>query len=382
MRNKLILTLLGALLCLFAANGATVRSGMVKGDAFEFAIAVDKLPAGSYVQFAVALENVGNKAPRHYKAEVFDGGEWVSDNSCDFVTVDSKVKHPSVFSHVFRLQNEVRDSLRFRCRVSSGKAVDGSALDASEPENQVALKAGHYIPWRITPLGTAEPEKHSRVLVVGNSFTYYFGTPILLQQIAFSQGLDLDLRISLKGGQSFRQHCGREMTGRVIDEGGFDYAFIQGQSQEPARYAADPERYRDVREAFTELYFRVIRNSPRCNVYIETTWGYPALDNGGFASLEEFDRLLIEGSSQIAAASASKRLPVGDAFTIARPQVELLHKDDKHPGLAGVYLKACVICLTLTGKPFSGDVPSCGLPEETASYLRSVAEKVVLHIAP
>lgn len=378
MRNKHLYLLLAACLCFFGSHAATVRSGMVKGDAFRFAIAAEGMPAGSYVQFEVTIENAGDKAPRHYRAEVFDGGSWVTEPGCDFVTVESGVKHPSVFSHIFRLKNPVCDSLRFRCVVSSTKAVDGSTLSASDPDNKVALKGGHYIPWRIIPLGTREPERTARILMIGNSFTYYYGVPALLQEISFSQGLSLDMRISLKGGQSFRQHCGREMTGRMCDEGNFEYAFIQGQSQEPARYASDPEKFRDVREAYTELCFRVLRNSPRCRIFVETTWGYPALENGGFGTLENFDRKLIEGSSMLAAATGTERLPVGDAFTAARSKARLLFKDDKHQALAGSYLKACVIYLTLSRRPFEGEVPACGLPDETAAALRSVAEETVL----
>ena len=378
MRSKHLLLLLAACLCFFGSRAAVVRSGMVKGDAFEFAQAAPGMPAGSYVQFEVTIENLGDKAPRHYRAEVFDGGQWVSDTGCDFVTVESGVKHPSVFSHIFKLKNEVGDSLRVRCVVSSSKAVDGSTLSATEPENKTGLKGGHYVAWRIVPLGTREPDRTARILIIGNSFTYYHGVPAILQEVAFSQGLALDMRISLKGGQSFRQHCGREMTGRMCDEGDFEYAFIQGQSQEPARLAADPEKYRDVREAYTELCFRVLRHSPRCRIFVETTWGYPGVSNGGFASLEEFDSRLIEGSSLLAAATGTERLPVGDAFTAARDKAQLLHKDDKHQSLAGSYLKACVTYLTIARRPFEGDVPSCGLPEETAATLRSVAEKTVL----
>jgi hypothetical protein len=378
MRSKHLFLLLAACLCFFGSRAAVVRSGMVKGDAFEFARAAEGLPAGSYVQFRVTIENTGEKAPRHYRVEVFDGGEWVSDTGCDIVTIEPGVKHPTVFSHVFKLKHAVSDSLRFRCVVSSSKAVDGSTLDATDPENVTGHKGGHYTPWSITPLGTREPDRTAKILVIGNSFTYYYSAPVLLQQIAFSQGLLLREWISLKGGQSFRQHSALEMTGRMCDEGGFEYAFIQGQSQEPARYAADPEQYRDVREAYTELCFRVLRNSPGCRIFVETTWGYPGVSNGGFASLEEFDQRLIEGSSKLAAATGTERMPVGDAFTAARDKVSLLHKDDKHPGLAGAYLKACVAYLTMARRPFEGDVPSCGLPEETAAVLRSVAEKTVL----
>ena len=63
---------------------------------------------------------------------------------------------------------------------------------------------------------------------------------------------------------------------------------------------------------------------------------------------------------------------------VAALDVNLLADDDKHPSLAGAYLKACVTYLVLSGRRFKGSVPSCGLAEEDAKSLRSIAESVVL----
>ena len=361
------------------------KQGFTEGDAYVFSRPVGTLPAGTFVQFGVTLENSGEKAPMHYLVEFYDGGNWVADPdfvyddglaSCSFTTVSSSVKHPSVYMAVYRLRNAVSDTLKVRCRVCSKYAADGSLLDAGEAENVSALRTRKYVGACLRPLGTEQPRKTYSVLLVGNSFTYYFGEPFMLQEIAFSQSVQLNIRASLKGGQTFRQHCGLEMTKRTIGQGAYDFAFLQGQSQEPARYAADCCANSDVEASFVELCKLVRASSPDCNVFVENTWGYPAKDNGGFASLEEFDRLLEDGSRQLARAGLAGRTRVGQAYVEARERVQLLDTDDKHPGLAGAYLKACVTYLTITGKPFSGAVANCGLPEEEAAYLRSVAEKL------
>lgn len=366
---------------------AVERSGLKEGDAIEFAVPVDRLPKGTWVEFGVSLECKGDKAPLHYMVEYYDGGQWVSDPSriyndglsdCSFYTVTSSVRHPSVYLGTYCLRNEVRDTLKARCRVCSSYAVDRTPLDASADGNKVYLRHKKSMGAFLKPLGTVRPSRTKEVLLIGNSFTYYYGEPFILEEIAMSQGLRLNLSISLKGGQSYRQHCGLDLTRYNCTRGRYDYAFIQGQSQEPAQLAADPAGKKDVCDAYCELCSLIRSVSPRARIYVENTWGYPGASNGGFASLEEFDRLLDEGTTMLAAAAGSRKSLVGQAFTASRERYQLLDTDTKHPGLAGAYLKACVVYLTISGKAFRGDVPCCGLPEEEAAYLRAQAEKVVL----
>ena len=73
--------------------------------------------------------------------------------------------------------------------------------------------------------------------------------------------------------------------------------------------------------------------------------------------------------------------PIGQAFAkvrTERPDITLLYTDDKHPAVNGAYLKSCVNCLVLTGKPFGDDAANCDTDAATAAYLRKAAESVVL----
>ncbi|MBO4671290.1 MAG: hypothetical protein J5640_05550 [Bacteroidales bacterium] len=363
------------------------RQGFVEGDAFVFSRPVDKLPAGTWVEFGVTLENAGDKAPLHYMVEFYDGGKWVSDpdfirndglSDYSFYTVTSTVRHPSVFLATYRFRSVVRDTLKVRCRVCSSYAVDRSTLDAADPENLVGIKKKSYVGAYLQPLGRRCPAHTKDVLLVGNSFTYYHGEPFILEEIAFSQGWRLNIGASLKGGQTYRQHCGLQMTLHTCTMGRYDYAFIQGQSQEPAQYAADPAGKKDVLDSYMQLCGYIREISPRAKIYVENTWGYPAISNGGFESLEEFDCKLDEGTTLLASAAGTAKSLVGQVFTAARDEFKLLDKDDKHQSLAGSYLKACVTYLTISGRRFKGEVPSCGLPEADAARLREIAEQTVL----
>ncbi len=360
---------------------AVLRQGMVEGDALTFSLPVGTLRKGTYVQFGISLENAGDKAPFSYTVEFFEGGRWTSDPGSTFTTVTSKVRHPSVFLTVHRLAEAVSDTLKVRCRVNSPLAVDGTKLSKDEPDNLTGLKPRSYVGAYLNPLGTRKPKSTKTLLLIGNSFTYYYGEPFMLQEIAFFQGLQLNVAASLKGGQTFRQQCGLQMTQETISRGGYQYAILQGQSQEPAQFASDRAAKRDVLLSYLELCAMVRDYSPGCHIYIENTWGYDGVNAGGFDTVERFLSLLEEGSSALANAAATDRTPVGQAFAAARAaglDVNLLADDDKHPSLAGAYLKACVTYLVLSGRRFKGSVPSCGLAEEDAKSLRSIAESVVL----
>ena len=372
----------GSGLWLIDKKNEVTFQGLTGWSTITFSLPVqEELPAGSYVQFCVCLENKGAKAPQDYIVEINEGDAWRTEAGCTFETVDSKVKHPSTFLHIFKLQKAVSDTLFVRCRVNSPLTTGGERLQRTEPENEVALKCRGYVGARLTSLGNTEPAEEKNLLLIGNSFTYYFGEPIILQEIAFSQGLRLNITASLKGGQSFRQHCGLRMTSLSIKKSVYDYAIIQGQSQEPARWAADRKTNADVKAAFGELCDKIRLCSPDCKIYIEKTWSYPGADNGGFATEDKFFNLLEKGSKKLARGAKTSRTLVGDAFRMARrecPSIDILDKDSKHQALAGSYLKACVTYLTFSGKPFEGEVPSCCLPDEEAAALRDIAEYIVL----
>ncbi|MBR4826765.1 MAG: hypothetical protein IKZ91_02640, partial [Bacteroidales bacterium] len=274
--------------------------GLTEGSAITFSVPVDKLAAGTYVQFGVTLENGGPQAPRHYIVEAQEGAEWVrvgepfTDGRSDysFVAAKSEDLHPSTYLTVFPLRKPVRDSLRVRCRVCSQYATDGSTLSAAADGNTVHLMARCYVAGRLNPLGRHLPVAHKSVLLIGNSFTYFYGVPFMLQEIAWSQGMWLNISTSLKGGQTLRQHCGLELSLRACSSHPYDFAFIQGQSQEPAQYASDLVGGRDVKAALCQLCDNIRGVSPDCSIYVEQTWAYPAGDCGGFGSLERFDGLL------------------------------------------------------------------------------------------
>ena len=228
------------------------------------------------------------------------------------------------------------------------------------------------------PEGPAGPGQ-VRILCIGNSFTYVHGTDLMLQQIASSQGLEFVIGKYLAGGYTFGRHLENEESRQAVAFGGYDYAFLQDQSANPARYSRDKDK--TVLEDFKALKRNVLAASPGCKVFLERTWSYGGFEAGGFGTKESLEYHLVRGARKMGRKGHAKVSPIGDAFEAAlaaRPDLKLLGPDDHHQSLEGAYLKACVNYLLIVGKPFSGEPDCCGVDPEVAAFLRSVAEKTVL----
>lgn len=218
-----------------------------------------------------------------------------------------------------------------------------------------------------------------RVLCIGNSFTYVHGTDVMLRQIAESQGVSIQIGKYLSGGYTFGRHLQNEDSRKVVEAGDYDFAFLQDQSSNPARYARDKDV--QVYEDFKALKEYVKAFSPGCKVFLERTWGYSGDNVQGFGTQENLDRYLAKGTAKMARKARTKVSPIGKAFDKAwklRPEVKLLGDDNHHQSLEGAYLKACVNYLLITRKRFTGEPACCGVDPGTAAFLRSVAEKTVL----
>ena len=228
------------------------------------------------------------------------------------------------------------------------------------------------------PLDSKTPGE-IRVLCIGNSFTYVHDTDKLLQQIAASQGLTIDIGKNLVGGYTFRKHLENEKSIEAVDFGGYDYAFLQDQSANPARYSRD--RDKTVLKDLKTLKRNVKAHSPKCKVILERTWTYGGAGFGGFDSEEDLEYHLARGAAKMARRAGTGLSPIGAAFKDAEslmPSIKLLGPDNHHQSLEGAYLKACVNYLIISKKPFTGNPDCCGVDPETAAFLRSVAEKNVL----
>lgn len=78
-----------------------------------------------------------------------------------------------------------------------------------------------------------QESKKKRVLFVGNSFTYMWNMPQMVEAMAIAEGVDLSTAQSTVGGSNFKQHWKREKntkTQDLLENQRWDYVVLQGYS--------------------------------------------------------------------------------------------------------------------------------------------------------
>ena len=364
----------------YEIDGDRAVAGPFKaGSYYLFEVPSDKLPAGSFVDFNATI-TIDDGAPMDWVLEVEDGGKWREGKTfrCYGPARGSAYRHTSLYQ-TFRLEEGVEDMIRFRVRALEGYVRPSKG---AEKEGGAMFVSGSYLGALINDFGTEAPKDTLKVLCIGNSFTYYCGTPAMLKEIAWSEGHFVDISASLKGGWTMAKHLSLETTDDMIAEGGWDYMFLQDQSLVPAKVGRDPKGMAQQIREMEAVAVKVRTLSPECKAVVENTWAYWKYDFGSFKSLDDFDKNGKKGARILAKAVGNAEVsPIGQAFRIVRaerPDINLYHTDKHHQSVLGSYLKSCVNYLVLYGQPFGDSVSDCLLDPETAAYLRSVAERVVL----
>lgn len=387
--------------CKVVGNNPNV-STMVEGDYWLYTFDAD-LAAGSVVAFNATMAG-DKKAPKYFIVEYLDGGEWKCTEE-DLLTAseDASVKYtyklsgevstgsPDTYQYTTvmqtcRFENAVDGQLKIRCRAVGDMTCDGSRQDINAKSNSAcSLPDFGFTASDVQLYADVTPVETKKVLILGNSFHYYFNPMFMLREIAWAEGVDLKVAAHVKGSQSFEKHLQLSNSLEAIKQGGYDYAIIQDQSKNPARLADDPAGYAKVRENCVKLAEMIRQYSPDCDVILDLTWAYPNSDNtyGGYGSYENFDKLLYDGVMEMALAADCRIAPVGMAFAQSRKEHSgwslYFSGDGLHPTRTSAYLEACVEYVTMFGKEFNGPAVNCNVASDRATYMRNLAESIVFN---
>lgn len=369
-----------------------VAANFVEGDGFEFVYPSISLSAGTTVDFMATFFAPSADAPKYWIFEYFENGGWKQvENTLRTATENPSIRYSfyvkyfssSQYTSVhesFQLSDKFSGDLRMRCRVVGNYTNSGSTLSASSTA-YIGL-VNHA--WRSCFIDIYEgaPVKDTKnILILGNSFTYYYSSNYIFKEIARSQGHEVNLNAFIKGGQYFSNHTALEMAQEEIKVGAYDYAILQDQSGQHARYFSDPEANASVLSDTKKLLEQIKAKSPAVKPMIENTWAFQgSASYEGYGSEEKFFEALNGGALLVTDATDTWMSPIAEAFRQAEAAgvTDLFHTDSKHPNLNGAYLKACVNYLMIYGEAFDSHVPDCQISASTAKKLRDIAENVVL----
>ncbi len=362
-----------------AKNGPGVK-GLKKDDYILFCVPMEDLPAGTDVDFMATLNAGEYNAPKDWIFEYLDNEEWKPAGEEFKITYKSNENHTSILRSFTTSEDIQQDTLKMRCRVTTNLNGKGVKLPAEGSTASI-----YFVPvdfqscWILTyPADRFPAAKDSyNILALGNSFSFYKAPVWMLKEIARSQGHQMDLRMNVKGGQTFAQHMNLEFSRTAVEKGGYDYAILQDQSQQHSKYYQSQSA--SILAGTKDLMKYITENSPGCKVILENTWSYSTSDYSGFGSFEAFDNALSEGGKMLAEATGAILSPIWAGFAKGREAgYDMYHTDLKHQGEYGAYVKACINYLVLYGTPFDANVSDCNLPPKVAANLRKFAEEIVL----
>ncbi len=233
----------------------------------------------------------------------------------------------------------------------------------------------------LIPFGYSEGYK---VLFIGNSYTYVNNLPEMIAAMAESAGDTLVFASSVPGGSTFQNHVNNSTTVSLIQQGGWDYVVLQGQSQEPS--FPDGPFYTETYPYAQQLCEMISQYNPEAKTVFYMTWGRKNGDQSNcpyfppLCTYEGMDSILYLRYMIMAEDFGAEVSPVGALWHYLRdhnPEIELYSSDESHPSLAGTYAAACsfysVLFMANPRTVHYGE----GLPEETAMAIREAAQKVV-----
>lgn len=174
-----------------------------------------------------------------------------------------------------------------------------------------------------------------RILMLGNSFTYFHDMPKMLASI-----LGEEVVAHTRGGAFLHEHLdpNEELgskTLKALKEEKWDYVVLQEQSKAPI-FAK-----KDFMDSVHELCELIRANGAKPLLY--ATWAYRAdsqklADTG--LSVPEMDKGLYESYHAASEENDALIADVGKSFAALRGYVDLLEPDDFHPSAAGSILAA------------------------------------------
>jgi hypothetical protein len=197
----------------------------------------------------------------------------------------------------------------------------------------------------------------TRVLFVGNSWTYYHDMPEMVRRLAASdRGARPVFAVSYtRPGWTLEAASGDRRLAKLIKDVRWNTVVLQEQT---GRAASSIEwRSRETDPYVRELQRRIEASGARTLLYM--TWQYR-------------DRL------DLAAVLGLPVAPVGAALGEAywRRSGFTLWLEDGHPNLAGSFLAACVFYAVLTKRDPSGSTFTASLPDADARFLKALAAEI------
>lgn len=280
---------------------------------------------------------------------------------------DCKVKYAVLEQGVTLVGENAFNEETKICAYSQVSTADSSVVYTySETKPAISGNYWHYLGTEVN----IWPAESTKVLFIGNSFTYYNDIPALFGQIANTAGADVVVDSVTQGSWTLTKFAdATDDYGKIVDEklraaNDYDVVVLQDQSTRPL------DNYAGFLSGARALKDKISETQTNCTIYLYATWGYAdeaAVRKVTIPQMELQLRTAYENAAQELGVKVSY---VGSAFSMvynahkdvndnyfAHPEnyansaekpYYLYHLDDnKHPSYMGSFLSACVHVATI-----------------------------------
>ena len=174
--------------------------------------------------------------------------------------------------------------------------------------------------------------KTKKVLMIGNSFTFYWNLPQVIERMLQENGLNFEITQETVGGSKLKMHWGfnTEDDYKIKD---YDCVISNDHSTYPLMEIDTSSKYINL--------FCALAKKLNVEPYIFGTWEYEMLKEIS----QKSNRNTMSILDSLSKVNNAVYVPVGNAFKLAEskyPALDLFMDDNKHPSPNGTYLAACV----------------------------------------
>jgi len=219
----------------------------------------------------------------------------------------------------------------------------------------------------------------TRVLFLGNSFTYVNDLPSTFAQLAESAGRPVQVAMVANGGETLAQHAASPDDLKEISSQAWTYVVLQEQSETPATQAGRDDYMYPAASALAGKA-EAVGAVP----LLFMTWAHKdGLPASGLPTYEAMQQQIDAAYLIVADELKVPVAPVGFSWYMVRhdhPDIDLWQDDGSHPSLAGTYLAACVFYASIFRESPEGLSFHGGIPDNQASVLQAEANDNVLRL--
>ena len=194
-----------------------------------------------------------------------------------------------------------------------------------------------------------------KMLFIGNSFTYFYDVPKLVEGLVKSANEMIAVDYVVKGSTTLSTHAdhgsetGTQIYNKLLTTNDYDYMILQEQS------TTSYTNYNNFKTAVTSLAKDAKDTQKNCEVRLYSTWAYDEILSEEYDTIPKLEKLIRDQYIKCAneVANVTDVDFVGPAFTKvatdkAYENIPLYYSEDnKHQSMYGAYLSACIHALSI-----------------------------------